>query len=155
MGKDRLWVSLASIALFLFTLLIVVLHLAGIGIRINRSESLPHTLFISKKTKSHARGQYVSILHPEFPGIIAKQLIGLPGDYISIRDSHVYINDEECGMIRSTSPSGLALTAISEGVIPDRLVYVRGTNSDSFDSRYQEFGLIPLIDICEELCPLF
>ena len=40
-------------------------------------------------------------------------------------------------------------------VIPEGMVFVAGTHSDSFDSRYKEFGFVPLETVRGQVWPLF
>lgn len=128
----------------------------GYGLRINQSESLSQKLFLSKTPDHLFHGMYVSIVHPNAPNIIiAKQVVGLPGDPIAVKNSQVYVNDTYFGEIKHLSSSGKIYHPISHTSVPPGYMFLSSTHMDSFDSRYEEFGLIPQNAIKEELWPLF
>ncbi|CAF24155.1 conjugative transfer signal peptidase TraF [Candidatus Protochlamydia amoebophila] len=123
--------------------------------RLNSSSSLPFYIFSTSSLKMVERNMYVSLTHPFSSQELLKQIVGLPGDLITIRDQHVWVNDKDYGFIYSTSPSGLALSPLPEGIIPQGFFFVHATHPQSFDSRYAEFGLVSKEQLKERLCPLF
>jgi conjugal transfer pilin signal peptidase TrbI len=125
------------------------------GFRINRSNSLPFTLFYSSKFSDIKRNQFVSFQHLGYSKQIAKQILGLPGDAIEVRDHNIMINDEIISIWKDRSTSGKPYHPIEPQEIPEGYVYVHATHPDSFDSRYAEFGLIKVTDLEEELWPIF
>ena len=74
-----------------------------------------------------------------------KRVIGLPGDYVEIKDGAVYINGEKLqedylqpGVVTDVSESGF-----DDFVVPENCVFAMGDNRNhSTDCR--EFGCIPL-----------
>lgn len=123
--------------------------------RLNASNSLNFYIFTTSPLPSIERGIYVSLSHPYSYQDLLKQIVGLPGDQILIRDQHVFINDTDYGYIHQVSPSGLVLSAISEGIIPEDFFFVHATHPQSFDSRYAEFGLVEKMQLKERLWPIF
>lgn len=123
--------------------------------RINSSNSLPFYIFKTSPLASIERDAYVSLSHPLSSQDLIKQVVGLPGDQIIIRGQHVFINDQDYGYIHQVSPSGLSLSAISEGCIPKGFVFLHATHPQSFDSRYAEFGLVANEQLKERLWPIF
>lgn len=133
-----------------------MVEVKGYGIRINRTESLPYTLFWSKKAQEISRGMIGSIEHPRNPSIsIAKIIVGLPGDPIEIKDEKVFVNGCYLGNLIFRSRSGNTYTPQSHKIIPEDYVFLYSPHEESFDSRYQEFGLVETSWIKEELCPIF
>ncbi len=126
-----------------------------VGIRINRSKSLPHTLFLSRSLKFPKRNQYVSLSHPISQKRLAKQIIGMPGDRIKLKNNQFFINDHFCGSICHTTSKGESLSPIETREIPEEYVFVYAPHSESFDSRYQQFGLIHINQLKEVLWPIF
>jgi conjugal transfer pilin signal peptidase TrbI len=126
-----------------------------VGIRINNSVSLPYKLFVSLPLAKLKRGSYVSFETPVSPLPLVKEIKGLPGDAIQIRDEHVYVNEEDCGIPMKISKSGKVYRPIAETFIPEGYVYLFAPHAESYDSRYTEFGLIPIDDLKEELWPIF
>ncbi len=140
------------------------------GLRINLSSSLPYTVLWSQKIQSApCYGQLVAFTHPLSKHLFLKEIVGLPKDEISICDQQIYINQKQItldknnlyfkqvlvGSFQKSSPSGFRLSPVKATIIPANTVFVRGTHLDSFDSRYEEFGLIPIDQIKEELKALF
>lgn len=125
------------------------------GLRMNRSPSLPHTLFWGTRLGSKEKsGGYVSLhLHGmQIP--VVKRVIGKAGDLIRVEKGEVMVNGHRLPLLES-SPSGLLYSPIFEGKIPDGYLFLAGNHRESFDSRYAEFGLIAVEEIEERLWPIF
>lgn len=76
-------------------------------------------------------------------GSVVKRIIGLPGEKIQIKDGKVYINDEplaENYISEYIEDSGIAEAPM---ILGKEEYFVLGDIPDkSFDSRYEDFGLI-------------
>ncbi len=127
------------------------------GFRINQTESLPYTLFFRvKASKSELKhGSIVAFHRDHCPIFLAKYAIGFPGDSIRVEEDSVFLNDTYVGEVQKISQSGKEYHAISDGVIPNGYVFVYGNHEQSFDSRYQEFGLVKIAEIEDVLWPIF
>ncbi len=125
------------------------------GIRYTVSPSLPYKVFISRPFKKLARDQYVSFLHPKSEVALAKQVVGLAGDHIAVVDASIRINGQDYGSIVAISKNGMPLSPIDDQEIPEGYVFVYAPHQESFDSRYQEFGLVAVDQLKESLWPLF
>lgn len=123
----------------------------------NTSESMPYTLFLSRKLESQSLsyGAIISFRHMQYNIPLVKQVMGLPGDRISISSNHIYVNEKDLGEVKEISPSGRKMTPVNELTIPSGYLFVAGQHEFSFDSRYAEFGLVPLDEFMEVLWPLF
>lgn len=87
---------------------------------------------------------------------LAKKLIGLPGDVIEQTPKGILVSQTYPGFPEVKIPltpslsllgetkEGKPLTPISEKLIPPGYVFVAGDHPRSFDSRYEEFGLVPM-----------
>lgn len=89
--------------------------------------------------------------HKKWP--YTKRVLGLPGDQILHTKKGVKIRsirkDEHTCFSKALSPlsktsKGKLLTPLSSAVIPEGHVFVGGSDPNSFDSRYEEFGLVPI-----------
>lgn len=129
-------------------------HLGSV-FRWNMSDSLPFSAFKSSPVKEIKKGMYVSIRHPKSNLNLAKQVVGSPGDKIQIIQNHVWVAGNDYGAILDKSRSGKPLKPISIQTIPQDHFFVHATHPESFDSRYEEFGLIHQNQIREILWPLF
>ncbi len=116
------------------------------------SESLEGVRYILvHKSASIKRGDIVSIQGhtPQYVGehIFTKRVIGLPGDRV-IRNKTQLIIKAQNGSFSITLPlltktkEGALLTPLSLNVIPEGYLFVIGDHLRSFDSRYEEFGLV-------------
>lgn len=118
----------------------------------NVSESLDDVryLLILKSTKIK-RGDVVSIQGhtPQYVGnyIFTKRVIGLPGDYITRDKAHLTLKAQNGAFaiilpLLNQTKEGKPLTPLSFEVVPQGYFFVTGDHLRSFDSRYEEFGLV-------------
>lgn len=141
---------------WIFPILTVLVLLSGV-FRINLSNSLPKTIFFAMPIASSftlEKGQIVFFDHPGLNMSVGKIIAGKPGDIISIQNQTLYLNDIEIGNIHTVSKSGKTYHSIAEGTILEGNYFVYTPHLESFDSRYQEFGLVKRDWIKEVLCPL-
>lgn len=130
----------------------------------NSSDSLDGHLYISKKYRNFKpkydvrvrffyHGKFVPA-NTEVP--FRKKIVGLPGDEIQIdAQRQVFVNRKNgqrvlIGAAKPFSKTGVPLAIVSAGVIPTGYVAVAGDHKDSFDSRYQDVGLIDVTEISDE-----
>lgn len=126
----------------------------------NITKSLPNSYFyISYNSKITDRYQYVQFWtrNDEFFGTLkfTKQVMGLPGDNITVKSNEVWINGLLVGVIKSQTQNGIPLKPIQSGVIPSNHYYVAGQHPDSYDSRYESLGLINEDQIIGRAFPIF
>ena len=57
--------------------------------------------------------------------------------------------------LKERRSNGSVLTAVKADVVPEKTFFVAGSHHGSFDSRYQEFGLIPLAQVRGQVWPIF
>lgn len=136
-------------AIYSLLVLTAFLFWGGYGIRYNASESLPYRIYLSSPAKKLQIGQIVTFTLPESPVTFAKEIGGIPGDHIEVKDHMIYINGRERGKILEK------YEPIHGGSIPEGFYCMLGEHEKSFDSRYLEFGLVPEEYIKESLCPIF
>lgn len=114
-----------------------------------------YALFL--KSASIKRGDIVLLPNYPVPYVgeksISKRIFGLPGDRISRDKEGIKIASQDLDLKNSDpkhfpllekTSKGEPLTPLVIQVIPHGYVFVAGDNARSFDSRYEEFGLVPL-----------
>jgi len=112
------------------------------GILINRTESLPQKIFLHLKTWPAQKGNYTVIRHSSYPFPLIKQIKGEGGDVLHYEEGELWLNDQKIGRAFSVSSEAKKLTPIAAQIIPKGFVFLWATHPKSFDSRYEEMGLI-------------
>ena len=125
------------------------------GIRINYTASLPYKFFFSTRFRAIEKYSYVSLRSSASQTTLVKQIVGIPGDQITHQEEHIFINAHNYGKVLKVNLLGSPLTPIEEGIIPAGYVFVHASHAESFDSRYQQFGLVQIARLQERLWPIF
>lgn len=114
------------------------------SLAINQSDSLPQKAFLILKGKDLKRGQYLSFKNSWFKASLIKEVIGVAGDkIIQDEEGQIWIA-RKVGMPLSHSKEGKPLHTITPGLIPFGYVFAYAPHPRSFDSRYQEVGLVSI-----------
>ena len=94
-----------------------------------------------------------------YPGLrgqpFFKIVRGLPGDTVTVADRQVAVNGENVGIAKTHAYDRRPLAPIAPTIIPPGHYYVQGTSPDSFDSRYQDSGLVRAEQVIGVVVPLF
>lgn len=144
------------IALFtpLFIALVSVFGLNYQISRFNNTYSLPHGLFITNPFEAPIKcGDYIVFNHIASPDRVIKKVLGVEGDVIGHNANRVWVHEQQL-TLKSTRRNGTILTPLKTSVVPKGMVFVAGEHVDSFDSRYEEFGLVPLSDVRGRVWPV-
>lgn len=129
----------------------------GLGYRVmfNTTHSLPHVMYLTNpKTVFFKHGDIIAFPHNASKNTVIKRVIGVEGDLISQKQKAIVVHDLELAL-KDTRSNGDSLTPLKIKVIPKGMVFVAGEHSDSFDSRYDEFGLISVSDVKGQVWPVF
>jgi conjugal transfer pilin signal peptidase TrbI len=136
----------------------ITIAMAGIYIKQNylvihnKSVSLPDKWFVVSKGKVPQKGQVFAFTAKENTAykpdeIFIKIAGGIGGDQISINNRQFYINDQLIGIAKPKSLKGYPLDMLDAGTIPENNFFAYTPHKDSYDSRYNEIGLINAKDI--------
>lgn len=136
-----------------------------IPLLINWTPSLPyHVGCLRPLSNRPARGDYILYrfageAQRDYPGLkdqpFFKQVMGVPGDRVTVEGRHVFVNDRWLGDAKPRTFDGRPLAPIAPTVIPADHYFVRGTSADSFDSRYAASGLVGTRQIVGRVEPWF
>ena len=96
--------------------------------------------------------------HDEFDSLLFKRVIGLPGDVVTQSKDGILINGNPAALVDLKHLCGNPLLPGAGGgevpfpfktvTVPADSLYVVGDNwSDSFDSRFEEFGFVPIKNV--------
>ncbi|MGL5720268.1 MAG: signal peptidase I [Alphaproteobacteria bacterium] len=115
---------------------------------INQTSSIRDRLWVTWKESSFKKNELVTLAnHPTSylpKERFTKRVKGLPGDKIHIQHGKLYLNEKVVGDLFSATSDGRPLTPLKSRVIPPGYIFVMGDHPRSFDSRYQEFGLVSI-----------
>ena len=93
---------------------------------------------LSYRFEDPARGDIIIFHAPDEPETLyVKRIIGLPGDKVTIRDGHVYLNDSETPLEESYIKEPMKPAALQEFQVPEDAYFCMGDNrNESMDARY-------------------
>jgi conjugal transfer pilin signal peptidase TrbI len=117
----------------------------------NKSESLPSHWFVISKGQIPQKDQIFAFKAKDNPAyetgeIFIKIVGGIAGDAVITKERNFYITnqfgDKFIGTAKTVSLKGQPLTMSDSGIIPPQYYFAYTTHKDSYDSRYQQIGLI-------------
>jgi conjugal transfer pilin signal peptidase TrbI len=146
---------------YMVLLLGAIIFLASIKstLLISKSDSLPQKFYLLVKGQAWQKYDLVAI-----KGVatkytkdqhFTKRVLGVPGDLITVRDGQVMINGNIIATLKAATKDHKILTPIKAQMIPKKYFFVIAEHKDSFDSRYQEFGLVPYEYIEGKVIPIW
>ena len=132
--------------------MVIFYNIAATHIRfvLSVTPSLPYRFFVIHKRieptlRVPSMNSYVLFYHPIVQTQVIKHVKGIPGSKLWYDDAGKLWVDEFCvGKPHTHSRTGKHVNRIQSGIIPEGYVFVYAPHDRSFDSRYEEFGLIPI-----------
>lgn len=112
----------------------------------NKSDSLPHRIYFLVKAGNWGKGDLVAIknFNTQYTQNqhFTKKIVGVAGDVVTIEGKHVLVNGIKHAQLKEKTKSNKKLTPAVAQTVPQQYFFVVADHKDSFDSRYQEFGLV-------------
>lgn len=142
--------------MIVISLIISVLYVfleSRIGFVKTLTPSLPYRYFIIVKRSAECKtvpkkNRYVYFCKKDAPLTVVKQVKGLPGSTLRYdHQGNLWVDDFCVGKPRYHSSHGVILKPIPAGIVPSGFVFGYAPHEKSFDSRYENFGLIPISSI--------
>ncbi len=135
----KTWQNSLLVMSLIFGSLVVFFQFTELGV--NRTKSLPYQYFLIVKGFSFEKGDLVSIKGHQAKYIgdipLIKRVVGVAGDQVS----PLLIS------LKRSTKKGEPLTPLAVKVIPEGYVFVNADHKHSYDSRYEEFGLVEVESI--------
>lgn len=151
---------------FFVVLGLIALVSTQVSIVYSQSNSLPYHLFLNLKHLTPKKGQYTCFHSPWYGGQVIKKVVGMEGDIVTYdkngnlwlvtfdREPKFQVKRLRIGKQQEFAKDGRKLTPIQAGFIPKGKVFVVGEHERSFDSRYEELGLILIKELQGRLIAL-
>lgn len=152
--KDkRQWIK--GVLFFALMILLVRLVTTQIGFWGSRTDSLPYHYFLQIKPLAPQRNEYTVVFSEWYGDWMIKKILGVAGDEIKY-DPHgvLWVNETAVGLPCSHSSNGYPLTPLPAQMIPNGFVFLYAEHHKSFDSRYQELGLVPVSQLKGRVFPI-
>ena len=117
---------------------------------LNTTKSLPYRFFVLKKRNASRlnvphKESYIYFTHEKTNIPMIKQVKGVPGSRIHLdATQRMWVDDFCIGIVQETTSTGEPLSALCETIVPEGFIFVYASHVRSFDSRYQEMGLVPI-----------
>lgn len=124
---------------------------------LNITESLPNWAFVVDSYGWPVRGELAMFevpANPYYDRPFVKRVVGVAGDTIENRGGRIYVAGLFIGEAKPFARDGRTLQAIESQVIPRGRIFMVGDHRDSYDSRYDEIGLIPVEHIIGRAFPI-
>lgn len=165
--QKRFWVPLAFVsAIWAMALVRLFVEPSPYSpLLFNWTPSLPyHVAWLTRDVSTLNRGDFVLYAFSgkasaDYPGLanqpFFKLVAGLPGDQVRVDGRNVWVGDEYVGFAKLKTSDGRPLSPIKASAVPEGFLYVRGTSMDSFDSRYDEAGLVSRRALIGKVVPWF
>ena len=142
------------VSCFLSIGLVAILS-SQVQILISNSDSLPEHYFLCCRHLTPKLNNYSVVWSDWYKNRVIKKIVGVSGDRIWYDQyGQLLVNKEVIGVPQTRTTDGRRLHPITAQVILDGLVFLAGSHPRSFDSRYQEFGLVPINKLGGLVIPL-
>lgn len=128
------------------SLLGVLVFFQNTQLVLNQSPSLNPKVFLIVKGLTASKGDLVSFRGHKtayFGDVIfTKRIVGVEGEALSLKNGFLLVGNIPVSPLLSVTAQGQPLTPLKARKIPPGFVFVKGDHPRSFDSRYEEFGLV-------------
>ena len=124
-------------------------------ILISNTNSLPQHYFLHCHKSSPKLNDYSVTWSNWYGDRVIKKIVGIAGDSVWYNQKgELMVNDQLIGVPQKIASDGRALNPIQPQTIPEGLVFLAAEHPKSFDSRYQEFALVPTTKLEGLVIPL-
>jgi len=135
-----------------------IIGYANVGFLHSQSDSMaPYHTFLHLKLKEPQKGDYTVVPGKIYGMPLIKKITGTAGDEILYKDgSNLFVGGQLIAQnLQAKQIEHIKLTPIQAQTISKDKVFVSSINKLSFDSRYQELGLIEVKELKGQVIPLW
>lgn len=150
----RAWTK--SLSYGVLTILGVALFSSQLSIVVSETNSHPAHYFLHVKHLKPRLNDYTLSYSTWLGKKMVKQIIGIEGDFVWVNQlDEVFINDRLVGFAHPCGSDARALSPVPMQTIPEGFVFLYSPHRGSFDSRYQQLGLVPVSKLEGRAFPLW
>jgi conjugal transfer pilin signal peptidase TrbI len=112
------------------------------------TDSLPEHYFVQLPKRTPKIGDLTVVNNQFYGGRLIKKIIGQAGDQVSTdTNGDLWVGKQLVGKVYPQTGDGRNLTPTQDQVIPEGQVFLYSPHPKSFDSRYQEVGLVQVNEL--------
>lgn len=112
------------------------------------TDSLPQHYFVHLPKMTPQVGDLTLVRNQFYGSCLIKKIIGQGGDRIRTdARGELWVGQQRVGKVYPQTGDGRKLTPTQSQVIPEGRVFLYSPHPKSFDSRYQEVGLVSVSDL--------
>ena len=146
---------LKALALFGGSVYLVFLTSQQIHFLISETNSSLQHYFLHMPKIKPKINNYTVVWSNWSDSLVIKKIVGVEGDLIWYdQNNQMFINDLKIGALKKVASDGRKLHATPSQIIPKSQVFLYSENINSFDSRYQELGLVSFTALQGLVIPL-
>lgn len=151
-GKKQLF---KAVVCFSGTVALVFAISQQLHFLISETDSMPQHYFLQILPIKPAINNYTVVFSDWYHGQVIKKIIGIGGDRIGYdQNNQMFVNNFKVGVPHCVTSDGRRLHPTPAQIIPQGYVFLYSEHIKSFDSRYQELGLVPLSKLQGLVIPL-
>ncbi len=141
---------------FFITFLCMAFLKTQVHFVISETDSLPQHYFLHFPKLKPKLDDYTVVYSPWLKKKMVKKIVGVAGDFIWFDQQwECYVDTKRIGSVYRVASDKRALHPIESQIIPEGQVFLYGLHARSFDSRYQELGLIQRSKLQGKVIPLW
>ena len=144
-----------GVGYFFGSIFLVFIVSQNLRFLISETDSLAWHYFIQVQLLPPKLNNYTAVWSDWYRGLIIKKIIGVAGDQIWFDDDQIFVNDLKIGNCKNIATDGRILHPIKAQIIPNGYVFLASFHPQSFDSRYQELGLVAIDKLTGRVFGLF
>jgi conjugal transfer pilin signal peptidase TrbI len=144
-----------SFGYFIGSICLVFIASQNLRFLISETDSVSQHYFIQVFRLPAKLNNYTVVWSDWYHGLIIKKIIGVAGSKVWFKDGKLFVNNVQVGSYKNIATDGRILHPIAAQLIPHGYVFLAANHPQSFDSRYQELGLVAIDKLQGRVFPLF